>query len=417
MPRKQLDILKDLCRAHRDRDEGRYQEVAQEFVRYLKWKKFRLKAQEFEEIFKEPTPGPSQEAKNLTPGPSPKERGDSLPFGEGRGGVKTREDNIPEPTPDPSREGNVGISGEAQPKQGSLFGDDGEVQRSSKAVSRAQAAWQVSQGAEINFVKTQRLLEELLQHPKERYTGKDFAEILGYAKKKANGFARLLYYLGLLEEKPRQPTPLARLIHQYDPYFEDIGTLWFLHYWISSQPHLVIWNRIVNQLFPSTSSGHRTHAEFTLEDAKLLFEDQRATHAENSFKTHLRKEFNVCTRAYLESEFNHLHLLTSEDGESFVRLSPAPAPDDILLAAILLYRSRFYPNSVALEVTPLVYPENAPGRLFFLHEVHFREALERLRLAGSITIESFADLDQIKFVRSTDYLEGLEMYYQEKFEK
>ena len=400
MPRKQLDILKDLCLAHQQGDEGAYQKAADEFVRYLSWKGFHHKAEEFEAIFEAPVKSLSEMDRDgvLTQDMSPESATHPLPLPGGEfvafGDTETR------------RSISVNSSSGQQP---SLFADAPQPQApaSSGASQPVAPAWQVSQGADINFLKAQRLLDELIQHPDTRYTSKELGDMLGYAEKKAEGFARQLTYLGLLESKTRRPTLLARAIQRYDPYFEDTGTLWLLHYNISAQPHLVIWNRIVNHLF--------ARAEFGLDDARPLFEDQRATHSDTSFKTHLRKEFMVCVRAYLESEFSHLHLLDSDDDETYIRLTPAPIPDLALLAAILVYRDRFYAGSVALEVHSLIYPENAPGRVCFFHEAHFREALERLRLAGEITIESFADLDQIKFARTTEHVACLERYYQDKF--
>ena len=382
MPRKQLDILKDLCLAHRDGDAAGYRKAAGEFVRYLTWKGFHHKAREFEAIFENPPAVPTVAAVDA----SPVQPGHQMVGLNDQGRSSALVDRA---------------ESESQP---SLFAAEAQTVLPATA---AAPAWQVSQGADINFLKAQRLLETLRQHPHKRYTSKEFGDILGYAEKKAQGFARQLTYLGLLEDKTRQSTPLACVIQQYDPYFEDTGTLWLLHYIISSQPHLVIWNRLVNHLFAT--------AQFGLDDARPLFEDQRATHSETSFKTHLRKESMVCVRAYLESEFSHLHLLASEDDETYSRLAPALIPDPVLLAAILVYRARFYANSVALEVNTLIAPENAPGRLCFLHEAHLREALERLRLTGDITIESFADLDQIKFTRATEPVACLEHYYQEKF--
>lgn len=379
MPRKQLDIVYDLCRAHREQDEARYQAAAQEFVRYLRWKGFQRKAQEFEELFQSPLPDSGTH-------PHP------LPGGEQKGG------GAPE-----------GESG-AGPQQGALFETAASQPRQATNAQAAHPAWQISQGAEINLLQAQRVLQAMFQAPGKGYSSKDFAAILGYALKKTEGFLRWLGYLGLTAGQPKQPTALARLVQTYDPYFEDAGTLWFLHYGVSSQPHLVIWHRIANQLL--------LRPQFTLEDAKALFSDQAARHTPNAFRTHLRKEFLVCTRAYLEAEFSRLHLLEVErdagGAEVYRRTLAAPAPDEIALAAILLYRARYAPNSAALEIPRLIFPENAPGRLLFLKEPQFRAALERLRLNGWITIESFADLDQIKFVRTSAYLECLQSYYQAK---
>ncbi len=324
MPRKQLDILKDLFIAHRDGNEQRYQEIAQEYLRYLRLKGFHKKASEFKAILNS-----SEQPEKIQKSQKPAEP--TLP----------------------------------------LFDGYKEKSRKETSVKKNEYTWQVANGAEINFLQAQRLLAILISESKSAYSTKKVADILGYAEKKAGGFSRLLHFLGLLEDKTKAPTELATTILQVDPYLEDLGTLWFLHYHISSQPVLIIWNRIANRLM--------TRSKFTLQDAWEVLEDQRSYHSEYAFKHHLRKEFRVITRAYLESGFKKLNLLFSEDHEVYMRTIATSLPDDILLAAILFYKQRFYANEVTLEIKTLMQQENSPGRLFYLNEHKFREALERLR--------------------------------------
>ena len=89
--------------------------------------------------------------------------------------------------------------------------------------------------------------------------------------------------------------------------------------------------------------------------------------------------------------------------------------DEILYAVILFFKSLYFPEDVAIEIKILLHHDNAPARLLFLNEEQMREALERLRVKGLITIESFADLDQIKFNKRETWLQALEDYYKEKF--
>lgn len=356
MPRKQLDILKDIFIAHKEKNENKYSEKVREFIKYLRWKGFYNKANEFEQIL-------------------------------------LSEDN------------NKLIDKTTLQKAAFLINQNSDL---TKNKNKDEISWQVSYGADINFLQTQKLLEYMFQLNKASFLTKELMNVLGYSDKKTKGFVRQLYYLGILEEKTRKPTSLATLIYKYDAYFEDIGTLWLLHYHISSRPNLIVWNRVVNNLMINKSY-------FTKEDAILLFEDTKSTHSDYSFVHHLSKELNVCTRAYLESEFSKLNILKLEKNDSFTRIKPIAVPDIILLTVILLYKKNLFPNNVTLEVKTLVHPKDSPGRLLFLDELKLRESLERLRIAGYINIESFADLDQIKFNKTTDYLHCLELYYKNKF--
>ena len=50
MPSKQLDILKDIFLAHKNKNENLYHEKLNEYMRYLRWKGFNNKADEFEKL-------------------------------------------------------------------------------------------------------------------------------------------------------------------------------------------------------------------------------------------------------------------------------------------------------------------------------------------------------------------------------
>lgn len=364
MPRKQLDILKDIFIAHRDKNEKLYQEKLNEYMLYLRLTGFNKKADEFEKTL-------NINQSSLKLDKTMKE--DLLLFEE------------------PSEQ-YVKASTKA-----------GEVDKPKEN----KIAWQVAGGADVNLLKAQQLLVHLQKNKEKNYSVKDFSDILGYSEKKTQGFTRLLYFLGLLEDKTKRPTAFSEIILSSDAYFEDLGTLWVLHYYLSSQTSLVIWNRLTNNLFNKDI--------FTIADTEGLFDDQKATHSEYSYNHHLRKEFIVCLNAYTKFEFHKLNLIDERDKEEYIRLKPSLLPDEILLVLILIYKSRFYPNQVALEINDLFNGENSPGRLTYSNEFRFREALERLRKNNSITIESFADLDQIKFNTTANYLEVLKKYYENKF--
>lgn len=356
MPRKHLDIIKDLFIAHQEKDEKQYQELAKEFIRYLRWKGWNNKTDEFAAILQ------------------PKKKD---PF----------------------------INRKTE-KELTLFGVEEKPTPKKVIKKKNKTTWQVARGAKIDFIQTQRLIDELIRRNKFKYSNEVLSDITGYSKEKAQGFSRLLYYLGLLEDQTKKPTKLACIIYQYDPYFEDVGTLWFLHYYISSQSNLIIWNRLANHLF--------IRSEFDYKEVPELFKQEKERHTEYSFKHHLRKEFKVTTEAYIESEFQNLNLFYSDKKDHFIKTKPTTVPDEIVLSGILLFKKRYYTEESTLEIKNLMNKENTPVRLFCLQERKFRESLERLRVKNLITIESFADLDQIKFVKTDDYLLTLKNYYENR---
>jgi len=362
MPRKQLDIIKDLFVAFRDDNKDDFLKHAEEYVHYLDWKKFGFKTREFQKIVEQIK-------------------------------LKNTYKNLEEPFGDKKIERT-------------LFGDE-VIQKEYTTSIKSPNVWQISRGAQVDFMQTSVLLEYCIESKRKKFSSSEYPAVIGYSPEKSEGFSRILFFLGLLNDKTKVPSKLAQIIMQYDKYFEDIGILWFLHFFISSDSRLVIWNRIANNLFIKQS--------FTYEDVVNILEDQRQYHSSQSFITHLRKEFNTCIKAYTDSSFLKLNVLSVDNSSSIYRKSqPFLVPDEILLAAICLFRKRFYPFEVTLEIKSLAIAENSPGRLFYLSERYLRDALDRLRIKGYLTIESFADLDQIKFTMFDDYLEVINMYFKTK---
>jgi len=362
MPRKQLDIIMDLFIAQRDDNDKAFIAFGEEYVRYLIWKKYQFKAHEFEIIVDQ-----------------------------------IKQNHIAKEVQDSSMGPIIDRT---------LFGDE-ITNKDYPTKEKSPYVWQISRGAQVDFMQASVLLEYCIESKRKRFSSYEFPAVIGYSHEKSEGFSRILYFLGLLDDKSKAPSKLAAIIIQNDKYFEDIGTLWILHYFIASDSKLIIWNRIANNLIPKPS--------FNYEDAIQLLDNQRQNYSLKSFTTHLRKEFTTCIKAYTESNFSKLNLLTFDLASSFYRRTqPYLVPDEILLAAIWLFKKRYHPNEVALEIKLLATAENSPGRLFYLTDRYLRDSLDRLRVKGYITIESFADLDQIKFTEFKDWLEVVSSYYKQK---
>ncbi len=366
MPRKQLEILRDLFVAYKENNRLSFIDHADEYVRYLKWKKFGFKALEFEKIINDIKSGNPYKNDNII-------------------AHDIKDDKSPLPD---------------------LFGQTNSSAKYQQA--KSPYVWQISKGAQLDFMQAAHLIEQLTLTSYKIISSKVISSILGYTTDKAEGFSRILFYIGLLEDKTRKPTSLAKLIFNNDKYFDDIGTLWFLHYYISSNDKLVIWSRISNFLFSKST--------FNYADVVSLLDDQRNFHTEESFRTHLRKEYKTCVNAYIESSFNKLNIISTDElKEIFTKAKTSFVPDDIFLAATILFKNRYYPSEVALEIKLLANAQNSPGKLFYMNDRQVRDALDRLRMKGLINVESMADLDQIKFVKYQDYIPVLEKYYSEKY--
>ncbi len=109
----------------------------------------------------------------------------------------------------------------------------------------AKPKLQLSNGYFVNLKHLSLILNTICLDQRGRIPRIDLAEKVGFAERQVKQICSIGQAFGLIEQITYKPTQLGRLIQSYDPFFDDIGTLWFLHYIISSNPHNLIWHRMV----------------------------------------------------------------------------------------------------------------------------------------------------------------------------
>jgi hypothetical protein len=212
---------------------------------------------------------------------------------------------------------------------------------------------------------------------------------------------------GLIRPIVLTPTDLGKLVYQYDPYLDDLGTLWLLHYLGSSNERYVVWNRLVNQVIPENE-------RISTISARSYFYDLNQFYSYRSIENHLAKEMRSVWNAYTEQDFRYLDFLEAESDQVYVRGKRVAVPAPIFFAAVLSYRERFDPNVTTLEISGLINPVNSPGRVFGMSSRQVRDILEEVKDLGYIYIETRADLDQIRFRDNGTFLEVIRRYYEER---
>lgn len=271
------------------------------------------------------------------------------------------------------------------------------------------AKLQLTNGYSPRFDQISRLLIYVAERQDTgRVPKADLATAVGLAENQVKNLASLATGLGLLRPVVYKPTPLAALILEHDPFFDDLGTLWLCHYNLSAEPRHVIWNRMTNTILPA-ASGPVTAAAVAGQ-----FDDLREQFTGKSVAKHVPKELQAFFRAYSDYRFSRLRYLVAADGGYRLADRSAPVPDDVLLALALSYRDRAWPGSTGLEIPDLCHGDNSPGRLLNLGESALRESLEALHRRGLLGIESRANLDQIRFRPELSSLDALAGYYRRK---
>lgn len=265
---------------------------------------------------------------------------------------------------------------------------------------------QLSNGYYLRFDHLSRLLHYVVDKPDvSRFLQKELALTLGMSPRMIENLTSYGVALGLLTRGNCKPTELGVLIDKEDTFFDKAETLWFLHYTIASDRKYVVWNRLANRVFPKES-------KVTTEVARTYFSELNGYFSEKSLKKHLAKEIQVFFNAYTEQKFICLEYIHKISDTTYKLNKTIQVPDLCILASCYLYRDRYLGGATGLEIEHLAKEENSPGRVFHISEYQLRLALERLNAQRQISIESRANLDQIRFDSDKNWLDMIKQFYE-----
>ena len=208
-------------------------------------------------------------------------------------------------------------------------------------------------------------------------------------------------------------TPFGRrVISERDPYLEDAGTIWALHWQVATRPHLATtWYWMFNG-FPSS-----------VFDARSAAEGLRAAAATHGWRipatgtierdvdcflrcyTVSRAKKGTLTEDSLECPFAELELVQPAPERGFYEFQRGPKPTlpDAVFAFAL---SEFWActGGDTLSFEHVAHAPGSPGRVFKLDETSVAERLERVEDASAGTYRwiDTAGLRQVQRVKSED---------------
>lgn len=207
----------------------------------------------------------------------------------------------------------------------------------------------------------------------------------------------------------------------WDPFTEDIATLWLLHWQLYMPPVIAsAWSLAINTTLPE---------EFTAKDLTLAILDR--IKQQSKFKSYssssIEKDASCFIRMYglskqknaeeIESPFTQLNILLpgnkkhnvlfNTDEKSFL-------PDKIFLATCINFATHTQPNLKTLSLHKIVYDFNSPGVVFKMSETEIGRRLEASvkGIDGVSFIESYGNR-QLQFEKNPAdlYKLVLENYY------
>lgn len=267
---------------------------------------------------------------------------------------------------------------------------------------------QLTKGFFADFGQIARMLDYAIEHQDDgRISPEVYAATMGISISRVKNLSSLGAAFGLIRPVVLIPAELGTVIQRYDPFLDDLGTLWLLHYLVSSNERYVVWNRLVNRVIPE-------NGRFSTVIARPYFDDLDQFYSERSMDAHLGKEIAAVWNTYTEQSFRYLDYIRAESELIYVRGDHEPVPSCIFHAAVLSYRDRFAPQAATLDISTLASAVNSPGRVFDLTERQVHDLLEEVEALGYIYVESRADLDQIRFRDNRVFLDVVRSYYEER---
>jgi hypothetical protein len=211
--------------------------------------------------------------------------------------------------------------------------------------------------------------------------------------------------LGTMMSKQTTFTPFAHLIARYDPYMEQDGTLWGLHYHLATstnQERAEVWYQFFNTFATPGKS-------FTSNELQRYMDHTLAAYAASpAYIADDRKELLKCYAS--QAALGPIGLLHKE-GEKDYRITGS-LPDAAIVAYIVFDSwQRLFPTYDTLRLTQLCETPEMVGRICIVERVAVQQAVGILQSQGYLT---FADTQHEPVSRRfhDDPLIFLEQYYQ-----
>lgn len=210
----------------------------------------------------------------------------------------------------------------------------------------------------------------------------------------------------------------GEVVKKYDPYFEDVFTLWIIHYYISTDIEFnTVWNLFFNR-FNVTDFTKVSMVDKIVDECNKLYNKGKALY--NSIDS----DCGVLLKMYTASEetitdpeenlispFSELGLIArGSERSSYMKVRPLYGKLDRL--AVLYIMIANLPNDkISVDIDTLLSQDNNVGKVLNLDRNMINEYLDRLRQEDFIELNRTAGLDMVYISKKLSLAEILELYY------
>lgn len=250
------------------------------------------------------------------------------------------------------------------------------------------------------------------------FRNKKAADMLGVGNNMAQSIRYWLKACGLIEEKAisgARLTTIGETIFNKDPYFEDIFTLWILHYnLVINKEMATVWYLFFNKCDAEENSREEIERQVEKQLIKL-------TKDSNFSESSLKADIAALTNMYAKEKednfdpednricpFNMLGLL-KEKNHGYTKCQPSL---ELLDNLVILYALIIQMNGEkTISIDKVVEGDNSVGKIFNLSRVYVNQYLDKLEASGYIRVIRTSGLDTIYRIIEKKPNEIIEQYY------
>ncbi len=203
------------------------------------------------------------------------------------------------------------------------------------------------------------------------------------------------------------------IVAKFDPYFDDLFTLFLVHYHIVSNSTLcMVWNIFFNEY-----EGQDFTKENMIDSCRVLLDkkmEEGCAYSESSFADDCTSIIKMYINSHAGDMISKNSVIDTHPEESldcplidlglmqksvktkgaFIKSMPARGTLD-KLAVLYVITKNLSESKPSVSIDDLLTAPNNIGRVFNLNRVAINEYLDQLRIAGYLTINRTAGLDMV----------------------
>ncbi|KJS16647.1 MAG: hypothetical protein VR69_08260 [Peptococcaceae bacterium BRH_c4b] len=249
-------------------------------------------------------------------------------------------------------------------------------------------------------------------------------DVLGIGANMVKALRYWLQAVGLTVElqvvrRTQQLTPLGERILANDPYTEEMGTLWLLHYkLVTNQADATAWYFFFNEFRP---------IEFTRDDFVLQLNNYIRMQSEEVSDRSLEDDFTCIINTYvpriksnpkkvqpesnIDCPFGELGLIDIANKKKRIYKKSIPKRDSIpplILLTVILDQAE---GEKEIRISALQNDLCNVGKVFNLDIISLTHLLTRIEHMGLIKVIRTAGLDVIRIETDMEFLDCVDAYY------